>query len=998
MKFYYLVLLFFSFKLGGQHIAPQWYGMEEGLPQNSVKDIAKDKYGFIWLSTDGGIVRFDGVNFILYNNFKISSSSFNDFLVYGKDEMTCFNNSEQECILVADRTAKIIPVEKVSKTYSFVQDIHYKRFYKNTLITKFFPDVNNYYIKTNSGTYFFDNHKIEYETAGVAKKTIYNQNFKHYYLKNAFEQNGIVYIADPRKRRTMILQNGLIKYDETPSLYNDPQSRIYWHQGTKQVFVINKSNIYFSKIINGKPTLTFLIQYKNIENEFLYCMFFDEEYNKIYFGTTVKGLNIINLSNFYIPKKNIPFAGEFVYESLPYTLNSVITREGLEYSNKTVKRIFRSNIKYDKRFALYDDSQNLLYLDLTLNRRHRDSQFKKKDSISFPKRRIEGIYKDGSLYIASMSDYQSNYYLNVYHNDQFRDPKITFKFKENISFVKAYRRDILYVGTSNGIYLVSLSKSKIISHIALGLSIKEIQCTKDGNFWFTTYNKGFYLLKNNKAIKMPDDRERYLLNAHHILEDEEGFFWISSNNGLFKVKKKMLLDYANNKSRVLYYRYTKENGLLNNEFNGSSNPSGNILANGEYVFPSMEGFVFFKPQEIQSHYPKKDQLFIERAQVGKGTILFKDTLRLKSDYSNVDIFIDIPYYNNIDNIYLEAKIDDYEHEGWREIKTDKKYLLDNLSPRTYSLTIRFLMSENGSFAYKKIFIEVVPYFYQTKLFKILMVMLFATAIILIIQFRTNFLKIKNQKLKINLHNRNQELYKTNNTLEVTKTKLKNQSEYQQKIMESISHDIMTPVKFISYLSQKLSNTEDPEIQKKYYDGIYKSSDQLFKFILSLKEYNDLYKEDLTFDVDEHSIYDIIEDKKLLFKEIASDKNSIILNLSDPQLKLRVNKNIIAAILHNIIDNAVKNTIDGEIIIKTTIKSNNVEIEISDTGTGMSKSQIQYYSEISESMEKEGLIFKKYGLGLHMVIQLSKKIGAGISFHENMPKGTIVKVFYKKNYE
>jgi len=994
MKFYHIVLLFFSFKLNGQQTASQWYGMKEGLPQNSVKDIAKDKYGFIWLATDGGIVRFDGTNFLQYHNFKISNLSFNDFMINGKDEILCFNNIEQECVLIADRTAKIIPVLQAKKAYSSVRGVQSKKYYKNTPMINFFPGVNNYYIETNSGTYFFDNQKIEYRTANAEKKTIFKQYFPHSNLKNAFEQNGIIYIADPGSRRTMVLHNGLITYDEKPSLYNDPESRIYWHQGTRQVFVINGGNIYLSKIINGKPSLSFLMHSSDIENEFLFCIFFDEDSNKIYFGTAVKGINIINLSNFYIPQKNIPFAGEVVYEALPYSSSSVFTREGFEYSNKNVRRIFHSFIKYDKRFSLYDNSNNLLYLDFTINRRYRNSSFKKKDSISFPKRSIEGIYKAGHIYISSTSDYNSNFYLDFFYNDKFLDSKISLTFKDNINFVKAYNSNLIYVGTSNGIFIVSLSEKKVITHIAKGLPIKEIQSTKDGHFWFTTHNKGYYLLKNHKAIKMPDDREKYLLNAHHILEDEKGFFWISSNNGLFKVSKMMLLKFANDKSRVLYYRYSKEDGLKNNEFNGSANPSGNILANGEFVFPSMEGFVFFKPQEIRSHYPKRDQLFVERAQVGKEIIFFKEKLRLKSDYKRFDILLDIPYYYDIDNVYLEAKLDNSKDAEWKAIGSDKRYSVDNIDPGNYTLTIRFLVGENGSFAYKKVPIEIIPYFYQTQIFKTLMILLLAGAIILVIQIRTNFLKIKNKKLKTNLHNRNQELQKTSNKLEITKTKLKNESEYQQKIMESISHDIMTPVKFIALLSQKLNDTEDPGIQKKYLDGIYKSSEQLFKFTLNLKEYNDLYKEDSP--IDEYVLHDIIEDKRLLFEPIASSNNSTITNISNPLLKVNTKKNILAAILHNILDNAVKNTFGGKIIIKTTLKSENVEIEISDTGSGMSESQISYYTQVSENIEDDHLIFKKYGLGLHMVIQLSKKINAGISFHENFPDGTIVRISLKNN--
>jgi len=36
---------------------------ENGLPQNSVKSIAADNAGFVWLATENGLVRFDGRSF-----------------------------------------------------------------------------------------------------------------------------------------------------------------------------------------------------------------------------------------------------------------------------------------------------------------------------------------------------------------------------------------------------------------------------------------------------------------------------------------------------------------------------------------------------------------------------------------------------------------------------------------------------------------------------------------------------------------------------------------------------------------------------------------------------------------------------------------------------------------------------------------------------------------------------------------------------------------------
>ncbi len=49
-----------------QSIRRNW-ATEDGLPQISITDIAQDQQGFIWLTTEGGLVRFDGVNFLAFD-------------------------------------------------------------------------------------------------------------------------------------------------------------------------------------------------------------------------------------------------------------------------------------------------------------------------------------------------------------------------------------------------------------------------------------------------------------------------------------------------------------------------------------------------------------------------------------------------------------------------------------------------------------------------------------------------------------------------------------------------------------------------------------------------------------------------------------------------------------------------------------------------------------------------------------------------------------------
>jgi K+-sensing histidine kinase KdpD len=124
------------------------------------------------------------------------------------------------------------------------------------------------------------------------------------------------------------------------------------------------------------------------------------------------------------------------------------------------------------------------------------------------------------------------------------------------------------------------------------------------------------------------------------------------------------------------------------------------------------------------------------------------------------------------------------------------------------------------------------------------------------------------------------------------------------------------------------------------------------------------------------------------------ENTFIYNFCDHHLKLSLNKNILLAVFHNIIDNAVKYTSDGEITITSVSSDSQVEIGIADTGNGMSDEQITYYSGLFQKEDHENLVFKNYGLGLHMVVQLMKKMNSEMTFHKNTPKGTLIKILIK----
>ncbi|SDQ79454.1 Signal transduction histidine kinase [Chryseobacterium soldanellicola] len=992
MKYFYLIILFIFSGAQGQNYTSKSYSMDNGLPQNSIKDIFKDKYGFIWLSTEGGILRYDGTKFIQYRNFKFKNLSFSDFNGNKKkDSVIICNDLERDAALISKRVPKATSVNTPYKTEWSVDNKRYKRFIKNNIIVRFGSYIHCYFIELQDGIYYFENNSVTYLDKKSKKRTLLPLDFPHYRLKKVFVHDDHIFISDGKNRKLLQIYKGNLSSINAASIYNDPETKIYWQQLTNQVFMINHGNIYRSYFSKGKLSLTFLAEYKNIDKDLAGAMFYDDDSGKLFIGSPINGLKIVSSSKFYVSTKNLPYEDEVKYGSIPFGDSSVITSEGIRYYKNKAEKVFYTRESYDRRYIFSDDSGNLIYRENnSIHRRYKKDQFKKHDSVFFENKKIDALLKAGNMYLASVSDTKL-WYLYIFDHDNFKKINTIIPFKESINAALQYDKDQIYLGSSNGLYVFSVSKNKLIKKIGKDIPVKHILRTKDGNIWFTTFNRGFYLLKNNEIIKMPGDKNDYISSAHYILEDKNSDFWISSNNGLFRVNKKSLLNYAQTgKGLVTYYRYTTENGFLNNEFNGTGTfPCANNLNDGEFVFSSMQGFVFFKPHEIRKYYPNPRNIFIERVKIDGKKIHFKDKLFLEKEYKIADVYIDIPYFSNLENIYLQAKLENSEYNQWVDIKNDKQFRLTNLKPGEYKLTVRFL-SDGGKFIYKSLPIEIEAYFYQTALFKIFIFLLSITVLLAIILGITKLLWIKNKALKNTLHTKNKQLRESNTNLEITKNQLKNESDYQKKLIESISHDITTPVRFIALLSQELHESDDAKTQKKYFDSIYKTSEQLYKFTLGLKEYTELYKEENT-TKEVFKLYDLIEEKKMLFDEIAKHKNTFLYNFCDHDVSININRNILLVIFHNIIDNAVKNTSDGKIIITTAIKNAQVEICIQDSGSGMSHEQMEYYSNLFKPANYKSPVFKNYGLGLHMVIQLITKINAEISFQKNIPQGTIVKI-------
>ena len=142
-------------------------------------------------------------------------------------------------------------------------------------------------------------------------------------------------------------------------------------------------------------------------------------------------------------------------------------------------------------------------------------------------------------------------------------------------------------------------------------------------------------------------------------------------------------------------------------------------------------------------------------------------------------------------------------------------------------------------------------------FKILIAILLSALLVLGIRLRYNYLKKKNYLLEKVILERTKDIKNTVKRLQNTKNNLRQEIIQQKKLIGTISHDIKSPLKFLSitakHLHEKSLISENEDI-KNNAKIMHESSLQLYTFVENLVDYSKIFLEHNT--LDENDLEDI----------------------------------------------------------------------------------------------------------------------------------------------
>jgi hypothetical protein len=503
---------------------------------------------------------------------------------------------------------------------------------------------------------------------------------------------------------------------------------------------------------------------------------------------------------------------------------------------------------------------------------------------------------------------------------------------------------------------------------------------KRGYLWIGTSGDGINRmdLKTKKIEQFKNDQNVKYKTITSILEDDQHNIWFGSKNGIVK------------------YDYTT------NTFNTFSSLSGDFHINSSFkdekgllYFGGINGVLKFNPGNItnENMQPKVKirnfKLFNKEVTIGENEIL-KKNIELENNiilkhFQNVITFefsaLKFPFSQNCE---YAIKMENFE-EDWRTIGKDRTATFTNLAPGNYTFMVKSSeIGANWNDKFTAINIKILSPFWLTWWAYLCYFLLLLFFLYLFRKNSISWARLKNTlELEKFAHEKDTELYNL-----------------KQQFFTNISHEIRTPVTLIISSINRLfdnNNLQDSK-QIKAAHTIRRNSNLLLRLVNELLDIRKLESNEIVLNVSKNEFISFVKEIYLSFSDIALDRTiKYSFKTDSNSLFLWFDRNQLEKVVFNLISNAFKFTNDTgliEVIIEET--KNEIVLTVKDDGIGISSEDLKkifnrfYQVKTIHSKDNRG-----FGLGLAIVKDVVELHKATINVKSKFKKGSTFEVRFLK---
>jgi signal transduction histidine kinase/ligand-binding sensor domain-containing protein len=265
-----------------------------------------------------------------------------------------------------------------------------------------------------------------------------------------------------------------------------------------------------------------------------------------------------------------------------------------------------------------------------------------------------------------------------------------------------------------------------------GNTVRALSQDSEGVLWIGTYDGGLGRFKDGRFTRYAQRDGLYDNGVFQILEDSQGWCWMSCNRGVYRVRKRELNDFAEGKIKTITsIGYGKGDGMLNVECNGGRWPAGVKTRDGKLWFPTMGGVVVADPATLGTN-SQPPLVVIEGMKIDNETVAFtnwesanadkQSVIRVEPGRENFEIEYTALSFINPENLRFKYRLEGLDH-AWVEADTRRTAYFSHVPPGEYTFKVIAANSdgvwnEEG----RSLRLAVLPPFYRTWWFLTLAVM------------------------------------------------------------------------------------------------------------------------------------------------------------------------------------------------------------------------------------------------------------------------------------